>query len=414
MRKKTELNNITTFCVNRFNRGSSQQWKHGDFNDLSREIRHETKVAISPITLKRIFGKITVDDDYLPQQSTLEALKIYGGYKPETIDEQGDPTDYQKTVLIAPNNKSYKTVVAIVVVFLVAVSLLYKVVWSNKQPEVSIAVASIEGLLPATVLFKIEVQEREDTIYANFGDKSSWTPLRASVKNISHGYLFPGVFKVKIQTKKQALDSTHVTIRSDKWIGFAYQRQADLPKNYYVFPANRSSLDSLFHVSNKKLYELGLDTVNSFFTRLCYYSPLQNISADDFIFEANVRNQVHDERIDCRGVKFQIAGIEKFIRFSLMGSGCSMRVLNVAGEKVYDGNTMDLSRFAVDLKRWHHVKVINRNKHVSLVLDGKLVFSDTYNDSLKELQGVFVEFEGNGFVKSCTLKSLDGKSLYYF
>ena len=74
MTKGARLNDIVKCCEIRFNRGDATAWKHGDFVDLHREIRNDTSINISPSTLKRIFGKVTVDEDYIPQQATLDAL----------------------------------------------------------------------------------------------------------------------------------------------------------------------------------------------------------------------------------------------------------------------------------------------------------------------------------------------------
>jgi hypothetical protein len=85
MTKGARLNAIINCCEIRFNRGAATTWRHGDFVDLNREIQRDTNTNISPSTLKRIFGKIAVDDDYIPQQATVDALKKYGKYiEPES------------------------------------------------------------------------------------------------------------------------------------------------------------------------------------------------------------------------------------------------------------------------------------------------------------------------------------------
>jgi hypothetical protein len=51
---------------------------------------------------------------------------------------------------------------------------------------------------------------------------------------------------------------------------------------------------------------------------------------------------------------------------------------------------------------------------VSLYVNGKLLFTGTYQNPLGEIKGLFIEFEGNGFVKTCDLKAPNGCSLYHF
>ena len=74
MAKKAKIADIVKCWEERFDRGASLIWKHSDFVDLNREILRDTEVNISPNTLKRIFGKISVDDEYTPQQATVDAL----------------------------------------------------------------------------------------------------------------------------------------------------------------------------------------------------------------------------------------------------------------------------------------------------------------------------------------------------
>jgi hypothetical protein len=81
MTKGARLKDIIKCCEIRFNRGEATTWKHSDFVDLHREIQRDTNTNISPSTLKRIFGKVAVDEDYIPQQATLDALKKYGRYE---------------------------------------------------------------------------------------------------------------------------------------------------------------------------------------------------------------------------------------------------------------------------------------------------------------------------------------------
>ena len=81
MTKGERLNNIIKYCETRFDRGDAATWKHSDFVDLNREIMRDASVNISPSTLKRIFGKISVDEEYVPQQATIDALKKYGKYE---------------------------------------------------------------------------------------------------------------------------------------------------------------------------------------------------------------------------------------------------------------------------------------------------------------------------------------------
>lgn len=416
MTKKNELLEINVCCETRFNRGAASEWKHSDFNDLSREIFKDTDVNISSNTLKRIFGKIAVEDDYLPQQATVDALKKYGGYSSTGRVVSNDMPRQKDSVANPRQNrlKKYLLPIAILLVLLLGIKFFFfNGSQRNSALTGKIIPANIEGILPATAYFNLELPTTNDSLFISFGDKSPLAYIAPGQKTAAHVYLLPGVFKVFLQTNQKRIDSTKVSIRSDKWIAFGFRRQREMKEHYYGFPFTKTGKDSLFHITNKQLFHVGLDTNGLFITRLTNYTPLKKIS-DNFIFEASFRNQVNSGGVYCNATQFQINGLDNFVRFKFVNSGCTYRVLNVLSEQVYDGTKINLSRFVTNLHQWNSVKLINRNKQVSLLLNGNELFTGSYKNSLGEIQGLFLEFEGNGFVRHCNLQSLDGTILYQF
>ena len=413
MDKRTTLNNIIIYCQNRFNNGLATDWKHSDFANLSREIMRDTGVNISPNTLKRIFGKISVDDDYLPQQATIDALKKYGRYVPQEISSislpQVEDTPKRNNPFIF---KKYQQVIVISLIIISGL-FLYKILTSTDNLSGSIKLARIEGILPQTVFFDLQLPSTKDSIFVNFGDKSPRAYVDATQKSSAHNYLFPGIFQVSLQTKSKTIATTKVYVRSDKWIGLGFHNQRDLPNRHYEFPAIKTGTDSVFHINNSQLYKTGMDTVGRMYIRLCNYTPT-NYHADDFVFETTFKNKLHEDGIYCNSTKFQIAGTNSIIRFMFVNQGCSFGVLNNLSEQVFNGSKSNLSQFVIDLRKWNTVKLINHHKHVSLFVNNKLLFEGTYTQPLGEIKGLFLEFAGNGFVKNCDLKTHEGKSLYHF
>ena len=102
------------------------------------------------------------------------------------------------------------------------------------------------------------------------------------------------------------------------------------------------------------------------------------------------------------------------IRFRWVNAGCSQRVLNVVSEQIFKGASNDLSQFVLDLSQWNTVKLVNHQKQISLYVNGKQIFTGSYQKSLGNISGLFLEFEGTGIVKTCELKSYDGKIIYRF
>src|ERR1700729_3565748 len=59
--------------------GDSDEWTNHDFVILSEKIRERTGVALSYVTLKRVWGKVKYDS--LPNTHTLDTLVQFLGYE---------------------------------------------------------------------------------------------------------------------------------------------------------------------------------------------------------------------------------------------------------------------------------------------------------------------------------------------
>ncbi|WP_109745578.1 hypothetical protein [Arcicella aurantiaca] len=404
MNKKTKLKDIIVCCEIRFDNGSAANWKHSDFCSFSDAIMKDTGVNISANTLKRIFGKITVDNDYQPQQATIEALAKYGR---NIVLET--PIQSENVYL---KRYSSKAIVLIIGLFVMSLCMIYYVKKYKKITGI-IRLSNIEGQLPQTTFFDLILPNTQDSLFVDFGDKSLLQSVNPTLKKIAHTYLFPGVFEVKLRTAEKTIANTKVLVESNKWIGLGFHNQQDVPNRHYEFTAFKTGKDSLFHIPNQQLFTLGLDTLKPLYVRLCNYAST-GYKSDNFVFETTFKNKVKPNGVYCNSTQFQITGLESKIRFKFTNHGCSYRVLNFVSEQTLDGSKMNLSAFAIDLSNWTTIKMVNKNKHLELFVNGKSIYQGKYQQPLGEIKGVFLEFAENGFVKSCSLKSLDEKILFLF
>ncbi len=424
MTKRARLNNIVKCCETRFDRGDVAAWKHGDYVDLNREIQNDTSVNISPSTLKRIFGKVAVDEEYIPQQATLDALKKYGRFvEPDNVPRALSPiTPPQPEPLpvVQPTTPArsryfnrFKIAFTILAVMIVSAGFLTWQLLKPKNIAGTIRLTRTEGHLPATAFFELQIPKTDDSLFVNFGDKSPLVYLTPGEKKAAHIYFIPGVFTISVQTRQQTIATTSAYVPSNNWIGLVFHNQQEIPDHFYKFPAIKTGSDSLFQVTNSQLATMGLDTTGVVLTRFCNYTPLAH-NADDFIFETTFKNTIPEKSNYCRGTQFQVAGSNSMIRFKLVSPGCSLRVINFLSEQTFNGATTDLSQFVFNLEQWNTVRLVNYNKQVSLFVNGKQIFTGAYQRPLGDVRGLFLEFEGAGLVKSCDLKSYDGKVLYHF
>ncbi|TXK49348.1 hypothetical protein FVR03_06320 [Pontibacter qinzhouensis] len=411
MGRKVNLTDVIKCCEIRFGRGAAAHWTHSDFINLNHDIIRATKINISINTLKRIFGKLAVDEKYIPQHATIEALQKYCGYTyPEDVQA---PVEAQISEVIAPIKVRKNIFLYIFILAIIGISGF--AAWKLFKPVASfpayVTLLKIEGTIPFTAVFDIMVPDNQDSTFVDFGDKSPLIHVRAEQKRVSHNYLYAGVFNVSLRTRRSVFAETTISVSSNKWIALSYHDQ--MRNHYYEIPAVRTGSDSLFNLTNRQLHSIGLDTVKRIFTRLYNFTPV-NYFADDFTFETTFKNPPRRHGFSCNSTQFQISGINSMIRFKLSNPGCSSRVINVLSEQRFDGDKDDLSQFVLEQENWNTVKMINQNKQVSLFVNGELLFTGSYQKPLGEIKGLFIEFEGNGFVKNCDLKAGDGRSLYQF
>lgn len=410
---KTKFENIVASCQIRFNRGDSDSWKHSDFVNLSREILHETKVSISTNTLKRIFGKISVYQYYVPQQATIQALEKYGQnlFLVDVSKDFKEPIE--PLALQDPKQtNTFRFVIPVTIMaFVGAVIVFFS--FFNTDYKSNLRFVEMEGLLPATAFFEYEAPKSKDSLFLNFGDKTKWEYVEPGKGHMAHAYLYPGVFSATLQSRRNTLNSTTVYVPSNKWIGLGFRQGHELPQNYYEFLAVKTGKDSLFYISNAQLKAKGIDTSGLVYTRLCNFTPV-NYDGENFIFEATFKNVVDKKGMYCNSTQFQVSGIKSRIRFRLTTPGCSNRISNMISERTYRGTEVNLSKFAMDLSHWNTVKMINHNKKVSLYVNNKLLYSGRYREPIGTIKGLFIEFEGTAFVKSCQLRSEEGEILFDF
>ncbi|MCL6220293.1 hypothetical protein [Zunongwangia pacifica] len=79
----TESNILLSKCLKKIERKlnwvASEQWQQKHFESLSELIFEKNKVRLSPLTLKRLWGKTKYDSN--PSASTLDALARFLDYE---------------------------------------------------------------------------------------------------------------------------------------------------------------------------------------------------------------------------------------------------------------------------------------------------------------------------------------------
>lgn len=381
----------------KFGKGPSSEWKHGDFEALSLVICRETKVRISSKTLKRIFGKDKTSQNYQPQEETLRLLSIYSGF------------DYEAN--LKPSKKTNKPWFLIILFVLVMGALSIYLLNKKEAPHhVSFEVIKSVGNTPTTVYFKLGAHQLKDSLFVDFGDK---TPLKYISKIdsiISHIYSYPDHYKVVLRTRHNPVsDSISVISKTDGWKAFGFK---DHSRNkVYPMPLEKA-LDSsgYFHPSNQTLKSSGID-INKFFLLGLYNYQKFSVSGDDFSLKTRVKSAEFCPETICRGIVIWVKCENGNIKQHFNNSGCNYWLDCQYSEVLMDGEKNETSLFSLDISKWHDVEIENKEQTIHIYIDGTKVFTQSYQNPLGNIIGVSFSFTGSGFVDYCYLSDKKGKDV---
>ncbi|MFY0598611.1 MAG: hypothetical protein JXR03_02995 [Cyclobacteriaceae bacterium] len=378
----------------KFGLGSSRKWKNGDFEKLSFDINQKTKTLISVATLKRIFGKVQVSEGYQPNISTLDALK--------------DFADYDISINKYEKQKSNRIRIAVVTLAVIIVTGMFIFLGRYNEPKnikAVLSVESIEGKCPSTVSFSFKIPKSENDVFLNPGNGNN-TIAVSKVNEASVFYPFPGLFEARLSQNEMTISKpANVLVQTDGWQAFAYYFENIPDKRYHPIPLQKATTNGYFHPEARLLYGLGLDTTKLISTRLDNYK-LTDLSVDNFVYASKLKNDSFWPGMRCYAAIVTVQGTLGKIQFKLVGNGCSVYSHLIYGDKRILKQS-ELSKLAVDIGDWQEIELTNAHKKMSLMVNQKKIFEDSYEQSMGKLVGTSIEFHGSGTIESVDLHAKD-------
>jgi len=428
MLKIERFNIILSEIEVKFGRGGSTNWLNRDFEDLSFEIKKQTKVTISALTLKRIFGKIQTPDEYLPQKATLQALENYSGFSVKTQNQKSIVAvdvvvaDVKSESLISPElipinpKKKYRFLfIVAITVLLISVLFVLFVPKETKNNALSgtLKLIKTEGENPKTAFFEYTTPNTTDSIKILFDEE--YPPVyvvNGNSQKTTYYFQYPGLFKVRMLNKNKSIsDTIPIYVASKGWQASAFYFDQKYKERYFPLNIETCCKSGVFHPTKKILSATSLDTTKIAVLRLDNYRKT-GINGDSFTLETTLKNPEQWPGIRCNSIFLYIKGSTGTIRFRFANPGCSYWIDYYLSEKVITNKDTDLSNFTFDLNNWQQFRLENRNKKVELFINNNRRFSDTYKKSIGEIVGVTVLFHGNGFLKNYLLKDTNGKAIF--
>ena len=185
--------------------------------------------------------------------------------------------------------------------------------------------------------------------------------------------------------------------RWGEWQALAYYFQQDFRSRYYPVPLSIAMDTDGFHPSKKQLAGIGMDTTKIVVLRLDHFKETQK-SGDTFSLRTRLKNINYWPAIRCYSAYIYVKGENGQLVFKITNEGCSGHAEYMLSEKHVLGTVADLTTLTLNIKEWNTVEVRNTNKQVSVSINQKSVFRDSYSKPIGNIVGVSLQFHGSGFV----------------
>lgn len=398
-------------------------WRSSDYNNLNSQLGRQTKVYLSENTLKRIFGRLKTPTRYYPQKATRDALAQFIGYRDwqefELINRFAPlKTPAVKTAIEAadikhdtPLGETFSTrsfrLLIVFAIFIPVIAVLGFVFFAKtdeiKPGEVKLICENPNGEVPHTAIFKLSrvgkvSEDKQFTI--NFMDEGPPKSITAN-QEVVQFFKNPGVVHVRLFYKDKAIDTIAVSMQTKGWVANSGH---DSLSAFPIAQLKPLSKQKLF-VSAKQLDSAGLNLSKPFMVGFSNIHS-SNISGDNFLFQCHLKTEESRPGIACMQASIFVLGSEGRHRVLMVKPSCSAFSEYNFSELHVNGTSKNLSKMSHDFSQGGKVKLLIKNKKVSLSINGKTILHTTYNQSVGKVLGIKILFNGIGTAASPELFDL--------
>lgn len=403
----SEVQKCLRLIEKKLNWGNAEKWHSNVFIELSEKIQEETKVLLSPTTLKRVWGRVNYKN--APSISTLNALAQFAGFLnwrdfKNTIGNtklQGYKSNFSSNFRVIMFSAF---IIALLFFSIFSMSNYKNIVKPNYSNIIFKSKPITEGL-PNSVVFNFNLKNvtSENILIQQFWDPSKKIEIDKSQKQATGQYYYPGYFRAKLLIDNEIIKEHDLFIKSNGWLGtIDYE---PIPKYFKEEAIKKENTLSFSNNVIKEITEKEKPITSTFH----YVNDLGNISGDNFELTADLKNLFKEKWGTCQKTIMVIVGTKSAILIPFSIPGCISEIGLMLSEKYLDGKKNDLSAFGVDLSNTKNIKIKVENKELQVHINGKQLYIDSYAESIGKVVGIRFKFYGVGEVKNVVLKDLKGK-----
>jgi hypothetical protein len=393
--------------------GHSTEWSDLDFEKLSERIFEKTGTLLSITTLKRLWGRVKYDSS--PNAATLNVLARFIDFADWRSFKQH--IDTEKTTLIpaavsAPKRKNYFPIALAVAV--TAIILGSIIAWSIKpKPTVSRSInlkapvkfssRKVANGLPNSVVFNYDASALgvDSITLQQSWDTRRIERLSAKLKEHTSIYYYPGYFGAKLLVNGKTIKESPVFIKTDGWMGIIEKD----PVPTYLSNAD-IQLPGGMGVSAKTLAaKIGSPVFNNQAVSFNNVREFKGLTGGDFTLAATLQNTSTPQEASCRKVRVCILGKRNAIIIPLADKGCISDLYMYTSSEWVNGKDKDLSAFGCDFSKAQYFTCSVKDMKLTISLNGERIFAASITQTIGDIVGLSISFEGAGEIKDVKLSN---------
>ncbi|MEK6154074.1 hypothetical protein WIW50_12465 [Flavobacteriaceae bacterium 3-367] len=406
------LDNIKRRIVKASGLEDKADWVQKDYEFLVFFIEDQTGVSLSLSTIKRIWRN---EYHRLPHSATLDVLSQLA-YQMDWLGLKKKWLSRTPQTAMAEENKRKRNPLIYIVAILAllfGLGIFLSLTLDSPtslSPSEKKAIAfsykkSMDGTIPNTVVFHYDVESvQADRFFLQQSwDESRRVEIFKGNTEQTDIYYVPGFFTARLLADTVVIKEIPIHITHDDWFMAARQPMSNIRgfdrKYWSDVPYMGIDKDTLLanHIDLSQVFQLAFYQVQDF-----------GLEGDDFAYATRFRMDPVDA-IPCPNISLHVQGETGYYWIMFGQKGCESELYTSLGEVQHPGKYQDLTMFGTEIYQWQEVRFKVVDKKVTLMLNGKPIFSTAYSQPIGAIKEISYFFNGLGMIDDVRLWDRTGR-----
>lgn len=397
--------------------GNGSGYTQRDLEQLAETIQEKSGIRLSLSTLKRLWkGKFKQS----PQVATLNGLATLLDHKDwQSFKLANKPVAVKEEVIDQRQvfGKKWWLLAGAALVLIIVLLVQQKETEppALSVPEINGAISfstkkTVTRGIPNTVIFSYDVSNvKADSFYI----QQSWNDYHKVAIDpegnaFSSIYYESGYHRARLLANDSAIAMQPVHILSDGWEPHVYYNyEVDQPIH---FENEKYLVNGTLHLSPELLKKRNVDTTRYFFSRISYSDQFE-ISSDDFSLTSRIKVDKREEKL-CPWMQVIVVTEKHIFYVNVQAKGCERNIQYKLGEVYRSGENYDMSGLGADVYDWQEVGVEVQDRHAEILMNGVVVYRETYKEDFGKIMGLIYLFDGTGSIDQVRLADGNGAAIF--